>query len=87
MSNAAPDSNFNIYRFLPWIALVVAIGLVLAVFLNAPPRKITIAAGPKGGFFDTTAQMLRDKLKVDGVAVEIINTDETLNIIKEVDDT
>lgn len=87
MSNAAPDSNFNIYRFLPWIALVVAIGLVLAVFLNAPPRKITIAAGPKGGFFDTTAQMLRDKLKADGVAVEIVNTDETLNIIKAVDDT
>ena len=86
MSDEALDNKFNFYRFLPWIALVVAIGLVLAVFLNAPPRKVAIAAGPKGGFFDTTARMLRDKLKEDGVAVDILHTDETLNIIKEVDD-
>ena len=85
MSDTPTDGKFNVYRFLPWIALVMAIGLVVAVFLNAPPRKITIAAGPKGGFFDTTSQMLREKLKENDIAVEIVNTDETLNIIKEVD--
>lgn len=86
MRDTANDGKFNIYRFLPWIALVLAIVLIVAVVLNAPPRKVTIAAGPKGGFFDTTAQMLREKLQENGIAVDIINTNETLSIIKVIDD-
>ena len=49
-----------------------------------PPRNIVIEAGPKGGFFDTTALLLKTRLEEQGVNVSIINSESTLSIIGNV---
>lgn len=78
------SNTLNIYRFFPWLSLVLAISLLVGVILNAPPQAITIEAGPKGGFFDTTALMLKSKLKEHDIKVNIINSEDTLQIIKNI---
>ncbi len=87
MTDLDQDNQINIFRFLPWIGLLFVIGMLAAVILNIPPRSITIEGGPKGGFFDTTALFLKEKLKEDGITVNVINNEQTLKIIQNVDDT
>ena len=67
-----------------WIALIGMI--VWAIIAEAPPTKITIEAGPKGGFFDTTALMLKEKLKEHSIEAVIINSEQTSKIISNVND-
>ncbi len=43
-----------------------------------------IEAGPKGGFFDSTALLLKERLESRGVSVAIINSEATLDIIGHV---
>jgi len=43
-----------------------------------------IEAGPKGGFFDSTALLLKERLESQGVSVAIINSEATLDIIGHV---
>jgi TRAP-type uncharacterized transport system substrate-binding protein len=49
-----------------------------------PPSSIVIAAGPKGGFYDTTSQEIRRLLAAKGIDVEIINYTQTSNILSDV---
>lgn len=60
--------------------------MVFLVFLyvQLPPLHIVIEAGPKGGFFDTTAVLLKTRLEEQGVSVSIINSESTLSIIGNV---
>ena len=74
----------NEYDFLPWLWLGFALVLLAVLFVQMPPRHIVIEAGPKGGFFDTTALLLKSRLEAQGVSVSIINREETLGIIGNV---
>jgi hypothetical protein len=47
---------------------------------------IVIEAGPKGGFFDQTANLLRAELGRRGIRSEIVNREDTLKILDDVDD-
>ena len=69
---------------LPWLWLAFAAFLLLTLVWQVPPRHIVIEAGPKGGFFDSTALLLKERLEVQGVSVEIINNESTLEIIGHV---
>jgi TRAP-type uncharacterized transport system substrate-binding protein len=53
---------------------------------QAPPRHIVIEAGPKGGFFDSSALLLKARLEERGVSVAIINSESTLGIIGNVNE-
>jgi len=53
-------SIYQKFKVIIWVGVTAL--LVLAVISEAPPSKITIEAGPKGGFFDSTATMLKGKL-------------------------
>jgi len=76
---------FKIERnLLPWLWLVLAAALLLVLVSQAPPRHVVIEAGPKGGFFDSTALLLKDRLETRGVGVAIINSESTLGIIGNV---
>jgi len=74
----------NAYKLLPWLWLGFALMLLVFLFAQLPPRHIVIEAGPKGGFFDTTALLLKTRLEAEGVSVSIINSESTLNIIGNV---
>lgn len=63
---------------------MLAAVLLLVLVWQAPPRHIVIEAGPKGGFFDSTALILKDRIEARGVSVEIINSESTLDIIGHV---
>ncbi len=69
---------------LPWLWLGLAVCLLLVLVWQAPPRSIVIEAGPKGGFFDSTALLLKGRLESQGVRVTIINSESTLDIIGHV---
>jgi TRAP-type uncharacterized transport system substrate-binding protein len=43
-----------------------------------------IEAGPKGGFFDSTALLIKERLEQKGISVAIINSEATLDIIGHV---
>ena len=85
---AHPDSSEqSIYkRFKPlvWICIVAAI--IWAIIAEAPPTKITIEAGPKGGFFDSTALLLKEKLKEHSIEATILNSEQTSKIITNVNE-
>ena len=52
------------------LSILLLCFIVLNSFLTT---KITIAAGPKGGFFDTSALLLKKRLKEKNIDLRIIN--------------
>ena len=83
-----PDNaDKSIYqRLRPFIWLLILSAIVWAIIAESPPNKITIEAGPKGGFFDSTALMLKEKLKKHKIDATIINSEQTSKIISNVND-
>ena len=83
-----PDNavKSNYQRLKPFIWLLILSAIILAIITEAPPTKITIEAGPKGGFFDSTALMLKEKLKEHSIDATVINTEQTSKIITNVND-
>ena len=77
-------SIYQRFKVIVWFG--VAALLASAVISEAPPSNITIEAGPKGGFFDSTATMLKGKLKEHGIEASIINSEQTSRIISHVND-
>jgi len=65
---------------------VLSAFLLLCLVWQAPPRHIVIEAGPKGGFFDSSALLLKARLEERGVSVAIINSESTLGIIGNVNE-
>jgi TRAP-type uncharacterized transport system substrate-binding protein len=74
----------NKHHLLPWLWLGFMVVLLALLFLQLPPRHLVIEAGPKGGFFDTTALLLKERLEQQGISVAIINSEATLSIISHV---
>jgi len=72
------------YKLLPWLWSGLALMFLVVLYLQLPPRHVVIEAGPKGGFFDTTAFLLKTRLEGQGVSVSIINSENTLGIIGNV---
>ena len=65
------------------LSILLLCFIVLNSFLTT---KITIAAGPKGGFFDTSALLLKKRLKEKNIDLRIINREDTIKIIDDVND-
>jgi TRAP-type uncharacterized transport system substrate-binding protein len=63
-----------------------ALWLVMEYFNTAPPSTITIAAGPKGGAYESFAQQYRKKLARAHVTLNIRITDGTLENIRLLED-
>ena len=81
------SSEKTIYkRFKPLIWLSIVAVIVWAIISEAPPTKITIEAGPKGGFFDSTALLLKEKLKEHSIEATILNSEQTSKIITNVNE-
>ena len=83
-----PDNavKTNFQRLKPFLWLLILIAVMVAIITEAPPTRITIEAGPRGGFFDTTALMLKEKLKKHNIDAMIINSEQTSKIISNVND-
>ena len=81
---SVPLSTYQ--RFKPFIWIIVVIAVIWAIIAEAPPTKISIEAGPKGGFFDSTARLLKEKLKEHNIDALVINSEQTSKIITNVND-
>ena len=66
------------------LALVIVI-VLLSFVVTAPPRRIVIAAGPAGSYFDVTAHQYAEALKKEGLQTEILNTEGALENIRLID--
>ena len=65
----------------------IVLFILISIVTNWPSRKLVIMAGPKDGYFEITAQLLKKELKENfGIEVIIKNRNDTLNIIKDVND-
>ena len=49
-------------------------------------QTIYIEAGPKGGFFDTSAHVLKKRLKDYNINAEVINREDTVKIVDDIND-
>lgn len=74
------------FGFSPWLATVVASGLVLAagavalwLWLSAPPREFTITSGPAGSSFQRNAENYRDRLAKHGYTLKIVPSGGSLD--------
>jgi TRAP-type uncharacterized transport system substrate-binding protein len=77
-------SIYQRFRVIVWVGVTALIAW--AIISEAPPSQITIEAGPKGGFFDSTAMMLKGRLQERGIEASIINSEQTSRIISNVND-
>ncbi len=85
LSDHAPKSTYQRFKHVIW--MLIAALIVWAIIAEAPPTRISIEAGPKGGFFDSTALLLKEKLKEHSIDATIINSEQTSKIIGNVNDS
>src|SRR5271169_2972659 len=75
------------FRFLLYLGAFVFIALgawdYWSHFIRSP---IVIEAGPKGGFFETTAILIQNELKQYDIDSTIVRREDTLKIIDDVND-
>jgi hypothetical protein len=75
------------FRFLFYLGACALIAVAAWDYWSQSIRStIVIEAGPKGGFFDTTATLIQDELKHYGIKSQIIHREDTLKIIDDVND-
>lgn len=74
------------FGFSPWLATLVASGLVLAaaavvlwLWLSAPPREFTITSGPVGSSFQRNAESYRERLAKHGYTLKIVPSNGSLD--------
>ena len=69
------------------VALFLALILIIIGVKYWPPSVLVILAGPTGGYFEKTALLLKKELKAKyNIDVLIKQREDTLNIIKDVND-
>ena len=67
------------FRFLFYLSTCALIAVAAWNYWSQSIRStIVIEAGPKGGFFDTTATLIQDELKHYGINSQIIHREDTL---------
>lgn len=69
-----------------FISLIFFFYFVYIFIQEIKPKIIIIEAGPVGGFFDTSAHTIKKRLKEKNIEVNVINREDTLNIIEDVND-
>ena len=75
------------FRALGYWAACALIGVAAWNLWSGSVRStIVIEAGPKGGFFNDAATLLRNELRRYDIDAVIVNRDETLKIIEDVND-
>jgi len=76
---------FRIYFYLfpPILILFICIQFYIAL----PPTHIVIEAGPKGGFFSSTAHFLKLALEKYGISAKVINVSDTTNIVRRLNNS
>jgi TRAP transporter TAXI family solute receptor len=60
--------------------------LLLTMVVTSPPRKMVIASGPEGSYFEQTARKYAFELRKQGIEVEILNTagaEENVQLIND----
>ena len=75
---------FQFYFFLLPAVLIVFLGI--SIYMSQPPQSIVIEAGPKAGFFASTANFLKSSLKKYDIDATVIYKHDTTNIISRVND-
>ena len=76
--------NSNFLTFSGYIILITLIFFLIFGFFQE--RTIFIEAGPKGGFFDTSAHILKKRLKDYKIKAEVINREDTVKIVEDIND-
>ena len=67
-----------------YLILFTLIFFFISGFLK--DQSIYIEAGPKGGFFDTSAHVLKKRLKEYDINAEVINREDTIKIVDDIND-
>jgi hypothetical protein len=67
-------------------ALIVIVLSVVYFVRSAPPTEITISAGPEGSIFQRNAQKYVDLLKKDGVKLNILKSNGSLENLQRLED-
>ena len=69
---------------LGYLILLTFIFFLISSFFK--DQLIYIEAGPKGGFFDTSANVLKKRLKDYNINAEVINREDTVKIVDDIND-
>lgn len=69
---------------LGYLILFTLIFFLISSFFK--DQLIYIEAGPKGGFFDTSANVLKKRLKDYNINAEVINREDTVKIVDDIND-
>ena len=69
---------------LGYLILFTLIFFLISSFFK--DQLIYIEAGPKGGFFDTSANVLKKRLKDYNINAEVINREDTIKIVDDIND-
>ena len=67
-----------------YLILFIFIFFLISSFFK--DQLIYIEAGPKGGFFDTSANVLKKRLKDYNINAEVINREDTVKIVDDIND-
>ena len=78
------SENKNILTYAGYLILIlITFFLIFSLFQD---KTIYIEAGPKGGFFDTSANVLKKRLKEYNINAEVINREDTIKIVEDIND-
>lgn len=80
------ESNFIARVAAAIVCTIAAVWLALWYFIPAPPTTLTIAAGVKGGAFEHTANVYREKLASHHVTLNLRFNDVAFGNVRLVDD-
>ena len=75
---------FKKISLLRYLILFTFIFFLISSFFK--DQLIYIEAGPKGGFFDTSANVLKKRLKDYNINAEVINREDTVKIVDDIND-
>ena len=78
------SENSNILTYTGYLILILISFFLIFSFFQE--KTIYIEAGPRGGFFDTSANVLKKRLKEYNINAEVINREDTIKIVEDIND-